>query len=160
MTLNLGNHMTIINGQFVNAEVERVVQAIKQYEPLIDVEWLPVGARINENGDPLPAFKIIYRDPTGPDFILFHVKDESEFNMSVLTRIIHNDQRNGAVQFSELEAFEEAQRLIKEQEFQDWLEEQADIVGHIAKSHLNTYKVSDSLTIKEGIPFNANRLKD
>lgn len=149
-----------VDGQFVNAEVERVVLAIKEYEPLIDVEWLPMGARINANGDPLPAFKLIYRDPNGPDFTLFHVKDESEFNIRVLHRIIANDQRNGAVQFSELEAFEKAQQLIKDQEFQDWLEEQQDIVEHIAKSHLNTYKVNDSLTIKEGIPFNANKLKD
>ena len=153
--MNLGNAHVIQDGVFVNADVQKVVMAIKDYEPLIDVEWLPVGARTNENGDSLPAFKVIYRDPNGPDFTLFHVKDESEFDIRVLHRIIVNDQRHGSVTLTEYEAFEEAQKLIKEQEFRDWLEEQQDKVEHILKSHLNTYVVDKNLTIKDGIPFNA-----
>lgn len=161
MHTNLGVGMLLIDGQFVNAQVERVVLAIKDYEPELDVEWLPPGKRRDENGDPLPAFKIFHRPVGQPPLLLFTVKDESEFDLRVLWRIIRNDQRTqGKETYDDIRAMEEAQRLVAKQEQLDKMEEAADIVAHVLKSHLNKYVVSPDLVIKEGIPFNAANLKD
>lgn len=148
---NLDAHHVVIDGQFVNADVERVVLAIKDYEPEIEVQWLPVGAR-DENQ---PAFKIVHNDPRNGPFTLMYVKDESEFDMRVLKRIIANDQRNGKVTLSEFEAWEEANKLIEKQKYLDQLEEANDIAAHVLRSPLNNYKVNEDLVIKDGIPFNA-----
>lgn len=151
----------VIDGQFVNAQVERVVLAINEYEPDIRVEWLPERARFDSNGEPLPAFKLVYAPPGQPEFIMFFVKSEDEFDMRVLQRIIVNDQRHGdKVTYDDIQAAEMAAKLIQKQEYQDWLEEQEDKVRHIIASPLHDYNVGDGLRIKHGIPFNANKLKD
>lgn len=152
--IRLENSHILVDGIFVNQKVHRVVQAIKEYEPRLDVEWIPQGRRQNENGDPLPAFKVIYNDPSSGPLILFFVKDEDEFDERVLARIIHNDQRNGSVTYSELEAWEAARKRLQHQEFLDALEEGNDIAWRVMRSPLNTYKVNDNLIIKDGIPHN------
>jgi hypothetical protein len=142
----------VVDGQFVNADVHRVVQAITDYEPELEVKWIPPGQR----GENEPAFSIWHNAPGNKPYILFYVQDESEFDMRQLQRIIYNDQRaTGAQSYSELEALETAQKLVQEQEWLDKMEEASDIAAHILKTPLNTYKVNDNLVIKSDIPFNA-----
>lgn len=145
----------IVDNQFVSEKVERVVLAIKEYEPLIDVEWIPFQKRSKD----VAAFKVIYHDPNGPPITLFTVKDESEFDERVLMLIIANDNRNGAPTLNDYEAWEEACKRVEKQKWLDQLEEMNDIAAHILKTPLNTYKVNNDLTIKSGIPFNANNVK-
>ena len=152
---HLGNSHVVIDGQFVSQRVSRIVEAIKDYEPNIDVQWVPPTARAEGQ----PAFKIVYTSPLAIE-TLFHVQTEDEFDERVLLRIIANDQRRGPVKLTELELFDQAQRLLAQQDWLDKMEEANDVAYHVLKTHLNTYKVSDELTIKDGIPFNANLLKD
>lgn len=152
----LENSHVLIDGQFVSANVERVVLAIKEYDPDLHVEWLPPAAR----QDGQAAFKVFYQPVGTEPYVLFYVKDESEFDNRVLQRIIANDQRRNPVDRGEYEAWEEAQRLIEHQKYLDEIEQANDIAAHVFRSHLNTYKVSDRLIIKEGIPFNAAPKKD
>lgn len=148
----------VVEGVFVNADVHRVVQAIKDYEPELDVRWIPPAQRTEQE----PAFAIIHDAPGNKPYVLFYVQSEAEFDMRVLQRIIYNDQRQtGQQQYSELEALETAQKLIQQQEWQDRMEEANDIAAHILRTPLNTYKVNDNFIIKDGIPFNAAKfLKD
>jgi hypothetical protein len=157
---DLGDGLVVIDGQFVSAKVERVVLAIEEYEPNIEVQWIPPEVRRRSGNPGLAAFKIVYHDPNGPDMILFHVKDEEDFDERVLQRIIANDQRNVNVTWDEYSAWEEAQRRVQEQEILDKLEEAADIAAHVLKSPLNDYRVNKDLRIKDGIPYNAAHLKD
>ncbi len=142
----------MVDGQLVSADIERVVLAIKDYEPELEVKWIPPQQRTPEE----PAFAIIHNAPGNKPYVLFYVQTEEEFDMRVLQRIIYNDQRKtGTQQYSELEAIEAAQKLLQKQEWLDRMEEANDIAAHILKTPLNTYKVNDNLIIKEGIPFNA-----
>lgn len=144
------------DGQFISQEVQRVVMAIKEYEPNLEVLWIPPDTRTEGQA----AFKIVYHRPDGRDETLFHVAHEKDFDMRVLYRIIHNDQRNGSVSLSEYEAWEKAAKLVQQQKFLDELEQATDIAYHVWRSPLNTYKVSDDLVIKDNIPHNAAHLKD
>ena len=92
--------------------------------------------------------------------MLFHVPTEEDFDERVLKRIIMNDNRLGIAKLSDYEAWEETNRLIEKQKYLDELEAAADMVAHIIKSPLNKYVVDKHLTIKDGIPFNANNLRD
>lgn len=149
--MDLGSNYSIIDGQLVSDKIERVVLAIKEYEPRIEVRWLPDRGRHPNQ----PAFKIIYHDDDGDEFILFHVMTEEEFDARVLQRIMANDQRNGQHTLNEFEAWEQAQQAVARQQQLDEFEATADIVAHVLKSSKNTYKINDNLIIKEGIPFNA-----
>ncbi len=152
------NGYTIEGGQLISDRVQRIVTAIHEYgEGEIEVQWIPDRQSAAEG---LPQFKIVHHQPDGFDFTLMHVKNEEEFDERVLMRIIQNDQRNGQVSMDEYEAWEKTQKLIERQVYLDMMEEARDVAAHVFESPLNTYKVNKDMTIKEGVPFNANKLND
>ena len=150
------NGHIMVDGELVSAEITRVIRAMKDYCDEIDVQWIPPRAR--KKGD--SAFAVIHNPPYQPPYVLFYVPKEEDFDDRQLARLIANDQRNGEKTWDEYTAWEEAQKLMGKQDYLDMLEEANDIAQHILKTKLNTYKVNDQLTIKDGIPFNANDLKD
>lgn len=152
------NGHIMVDGRLVSAKHERLVLAIKDYEPELDVMWIPPEKRSEGEA----AFAIIHSAPGNKPYILFYVLTDEEFDERVLQRIIYNDQRrSGEQQYTELEAWEIAQKAVQKQEWLDRMEEANDIAAHILRTPLNTYKVNDNLVIKEGIPFNAAKfLKD
>lgn len=152
--VDLRNAHILVGDNFVSADIERHVQAIKDYEPEIDVRWVPPAAR--EPG--VAAFKIVHCPPDGQEFTLFHVNTEEEFDARVLQRIIANDQRNGKASLSEYEAWEAAQQLIAKRKYLDDMEEARDIARHVIGTKLNTYRVNKDIVIKDGIPFNAKNI--
>lgn len=150
--MDLGNSHVMIDGQFVSARIERLVLAIKDYEPDIDVKWTPPGAR--EQG--MAAYKIIYAPVGQSPFTLFHVASDEDFDERILMKIIANDQRNGQkATMSDLEAWEATQKLMAKQDYLDRMEEAQDIAKHVVGSPLNTYRVNNNLVIKGNMPFNA-----
>lgn len=149
--MDLGNSHIMVDGQFVSAKVERVVLAIKDYEPRLEVRWVPPGARKEGQA----AFQVVYKEDGLPEYTLFYVQKDEDFDERVLQRIIVNDQRNGAVKWDEFAAWEKSNELVAQQEYLDKMEEANDIAAHILRTNLNTYRVSDDLVIKDGIPFNA-----
>lgn len=157
-----GSEHILVGDHFVNGRVERIVQAIKDYDRDIHVDFLPVGAReVAEKGGKivqLPAFKIVYRPMGQPEFVLFHVKDEESFDERVLMRIIHNDNRNGQQTWNEFQALEDAQRRVQQVAQQDQMEEMHEMARAIIRTPLNKYRVNKDLIIKDGIPFNAKGL--
>ena len=155
------DRMIVVGDHFVSEKIERIVLAIKDYEPCLEVKWLPPGERrVAGQDELLPAFEIVYHAENGQDQTLFYIKDEGDFDERVLQRIIINDQRKSSTTWTELSAWEETQKRIAKQAYLDELEEAEDLAKHILATHLNTYKVTPGLVIKDGIPFNAAHLKD
>lgn len=135
----------VVDGQFVSERVSQVVQAIKDYSPDIDVEWVPFSARRPGQA----AFKIIHKPLGGIPYTIFHVKDESEFDARVLKRIIMGDQRNGEASIGEIEASEEAAKRVAHQRWLDGLEEQHEMAHAVMKSNKSTYKLRKDLIISD-----------
>lgn len=154
VTPKLANAHVMQGGHLVSGEISRIIEAIRQYEPELDVEWVPPAARREGQA----AFAIVHRPRGGEDYVLFYVKDEADFDERVLRRIIYNDQRSGKQVYNEFAAAERARELVQQQKHADELEAAADVAAHILKSHKNTYKVSDDLIIKDGIPFNIAKI--
>jgi len=134
-----------VDGQLVSEKVHRIVQAIKDYEPELDVQWVPPAARREGQA----AFAVIHRPVGKADYILFYVQDEAEFDERVLYKIIYNDQRNGKTTITELEAFEEAQKLLKRQAYLDALEEAHDMARFVLKSPLHKINMGNGLVIND-----------
>ena len=145
---------TVIDGQFVSQRVSQVVEAIREYDPCIEVQWVPVSVR--EEGQ--AAFRLIYNPPNDVPYVMWHVKTEEEFDHRVLQKIMVNDQKNGQHSYDEFEAAMNAKERIAKQAWLDSLEEQHELAASILKSRKSSYKVNDDLIIKDGIPFNAARL--
>jgi hypothetical protein len=143
----------VLDGHFVSERVSQVVEAIRQYSPEIEVQWIPPEAR-----DPFTAaFRIMHNPPGGKPYVIFHVKTEDEFDARVLKRIIMGDQRNGKITLSEVEAAEQAAKMVAMQRAHDEMLEDIDKMYHVLKSPLNTYKLDKDTTFKDGIPFNTKK---
>jgi hypothetical protein len=135
-----------IDGSLVSAKISRVVEAIRDYDPSIDVEWVPHGAR----GPRDAAFRLVHRPMGGKPYIMFYVQTEEEFDERVLKRIYANDQaKGGGTTLSEFEAHSKAQRELERRKNEDSVAEANDIAWHVFKSKLNTYRVSKGHVVKE-----------
>lgn len=133
------------DGTFVSERVQNVVEAIREYDENIEVQYIPVRARVGNE----PAFRLVHNIPGGEPYVMFHVKDESEFDARVLKKIIMNDQAKNKTHVSEYDAWEETKRRIFNQQFKDRLEEANDIAFHVLRSPLNTYRVDKNTVIKD-----------
>jgi hypothetical protein len=140
-----------VDGQLVSEKISRVVQSIKEYEPELDVQWIPPGDRSEGEA----AFAIIHRPVGNAEYVMFYVQDEKDFDERVLYRIIVNDQRNGKKSLSELEAWEASQKLIAEQEYRDKLEEAHDMARFVLRSPKHKIKINKDLVIND---FGGGRL--
>lgn len=158
LDLSVHNSHKMVEGQFVSTKVSQVVEAIRDiYKDEIQVAWVPPAQR--NPGE--AAYAIIHTPNNLQEMILFYVQNDEDFDERVLMRILANDQdRNGQVKYSELEAFELTQRAVAKQKLIDEMEMQTDIAAHALASPLHTYKVNENLVIKEGIPHNAAHLDE
>lgn len=153
-TPDLHNAHKFVDGRLISVKIQRVVDAIRDYEPELDVKWIPPEARTNRQLD--PAFCVVHNPVGRPSYIMFYVREE-DFDERVLYRIIYNDQRNGKQNYDEFSAWEETQKRLQHQEYLDKLEEAQDIMEHALKTKLNTYRINPDLVIQDGIPFNVAR---
>jgi hypothetical protein len=141
----LDNRYEYRDGQLVSQRVAQVIQAIHEYCPDIEVQWVPQSQR-DEN---TAAFRIIHNPPGGSPYVIFHVKDEADFHAGVLKRIIEGDQRHGKASIQAFEAAEAAAKAVARQRYMDQVEEANEIAASIFASNKSTYKVSKDLVVKD-----------
>lgn len=144
-------HVVVEDSSFVPEKIVQVIQAIRDYNHELDVEWIPPRAR--KPGE--AAFRIIHKPLGKEPYTIFHVKTEDEFDTRVLMRIIHGDASvNGRPRYSELEAAEEAAKRVAHQTWLDELEEKSEMAHALMKSNKTVYKFSDDLIFHEDKPGN------
>ena len=142
----------MVGKHLISAKTINVIEAIRNYEPTLEVEWVPPEARTHEHQ---PHFAIKHCPPGQPPYVLMYVQNEEEFDNRVLQRIIVNDQRNVDKTWDQFSAWEEANRRVQEQEWRDKMEAANDIAYHVLRSKKNSYRIDKDTVIKDGIPFNA-----
>lgn len=123
------------DGHFISERVSRLVEIIRERWPVVDVKWIPPELR----GVYDDAFLIVENLPDGRTVPIFRVKNEQEFDGSVLERLIQSDNANGNVH-NAIEAQNEAVRLIQKKLEKEQREEAHDLAGSILKSPLHTYR--------------------
>jgi hypothetical protein len=148
-------HVIVEDSSFVPEKIVQVIEAIRQYNHELDVEWIPPRAR--KPGE--AAFRIMHKPLGKEPYVIFHVKTEDEFDARVLKRIIHGDASvNGMPRYSELEAAEEAAKRVAHQQWLDELEEKNEMAHALLKTDKTVYKFNDDLIFHADKP--GNRAKD
>lgn len=144
-------HVVVDDTSFVPEKIVQVIQAIRDYNHELDVEWIP--PRNRKPGE--AAFRIMHKPLGKEPYTIFHVKTEEEFDTRVLMRIIHGDASvNGRPHYSELEAAEEAAKRVAHQIWLDQIEEKNEMAHALLKSDKSVYKFNDDLIFREGTPGN------
>jgi hypothetical protein len=123
------------NGMFINAKISRVVELIREYDPRLDVMWIPP----NQRGASDPAFAIVERLGDGRTVVAFYVQSEQEFDERVLERIILGDNTKHDVQ-ARVEAQNLAVRAVAEAKRREEVAAFADFARSVITSRKHTYK--------------------
>lgn len=124
------------DGSFISAKVSRMVELIRDYDHNVDVRWI----RPNERAHDDPAFALVGRQPDGREYVIFYVKDESEFDERVLSRLIQMDASKNGNMLSEMDAHNAAVRAAQQKLYKEQLEDSKDLAYHILKSKKHKYK--------------------
>lgn len=146
--MSLDNRYEYRDGQFVSQRVAQVVQAIKEYAPEIEVQWIPQAQRPKDTA----AFRLLHHPQGGEPYVIFHVKTEEEFDARVLKRLMLGDQRNGALNIGEIEATEAAAAAVAKQRWLDEMQEANEMAAAVLRSGKETYKINDDLIIHQSKP--------
>lgn len=132
-----GDHV-VVDGQIVERDALRVVEAIKDYDPNIEVLCLDPARAEGLSEEPFVIAEMCRDGVLRPIFRCW------ELNDNVLMRL----QLADGSKFSALKTVEESEAAFKrenEQRYQEWREEAKDVVKHIAGMK-SKYTVRDSKT--------------
>lgn len=122
------------DGRWINERVSRIVEIIRDYDPNLEVCWIPPDKR--EPGD--AAFAIVETGPSGLRTVAFYVQTEAEFDERILARVFAGDTTKNDV-YGNLEAQNAAVEAIKLKRQMEAWEEEKDHMRHVLKSPLNKY---------------------
>lgn len=106
------------DGSWVSQKVSRIIELIHEYDPNLEVRWIPPAARTRGEA----AFAIVELTPQGPR-TAFLVQDESDFDERILARIYNADTRVHGNVMPRLADMERAQREYKQKVYQEELAE-------------------------------------
>jgi hypothetical protein len=124
------------DGTWVNSRVARVIEAIQDYDPELEVRWLPR----NERFIGCDVFQIVDKRINR---VAFSVKDEASMDESVLAKIFKADvakAKNGPLTIlEELDQENAARKIMIAKRQMDEEEDRQDKVSSILRSPLNAY---------------------
>lgn len=124
------------DGTWINSQVARTIEAIQDYDPMLEVKWLPRDKRI----DGADVFQIVDKRINR---VAFTVKDEASMNESVLARIFKADvakAKNGPLTIlEEIDQENAAHKVMEAKKKYDEDMERQDVATSILKSPLNAY---------------------
>jgi hypothetical protein len=126
------------DGSFVSEKISRIVELIREYDPKLDVRWVPPAARTRGED----AFQVVELCKDGVWRTAFTVKTEDEFNELVLARIYDADQRKHGNVMARLEAMQKAQDALKRKRWEDEMEQAGDMAQFLIKTPFHRVQLS------------------
>ena len=115
------------SGRVLSAEASRIAQVIRDYEPTLELAWIPPENR--ELNEQYP-YAVIHRPENAPPYVVMRIR-ETELDHRIIAKLWSADGKNGNV-LSNIEAEEAARRAIellkKEEEMEEAREKAAWMV--------------------------------
>lgn len=123
------------DGSFISARVSRIVELIREYDPNLEIKWIPEKMRRPDE----PAFMITERLRDGREVVAFYVQSEEDFNESVLARIYAGDNARNDVQ-ARVDAQNAAVNRVREARAREEREQYYDLMGSMIRTKKHTYR--------------------
>lgn len=124
------------DGQFVSEDHKRIAEIIHDYDPALQLAWIPPAARgVEDDGK---EFAVIHTQEGRPSYFVFFLSKD-EVDHRVLTRLWEADNKDKNV-LTALEAQNAAIEAIRMKQNMDDLEDKKELVGSIIKSPKSKYK--------------------
>lgn len=122
----------VADGQWVNADFERLARMVQDYDETLELCWIPPAARTRDDKEPYAI-----RD-TRTNSIVFFIK-ETDSPPEVIQRLFTSDNKHGNV-LQRIEAAEDAKRAWEMKQREDEMEEAAHLAFFFKQSPLHTIK--------------------
>lgn len=113
------------DGKFHSAKMERLSELIEEYDPYLELRWIPTDKRTEKDG---PPFCIVHNPPPSSGsrpYILFYVSETDE-PTEILGRIYGGDNWHGSV-LARMEYRDAALKALKKKEQKEHNMEAADM---------------------------------
>ena len=130
------------DGQWVNEHFERLASIIKDYDPLLELQWIPPGQR-TEEADRKNPYRIV-DTRHNPPYVVMHA-NESESAESILARLWGADNYNTNV-LERLDAHNAAREAFQMKERMDEAELKQDFAAFLIGTKKNFIDVTHPLT--------------
>lgn len=124
-------------GHFINAMHQRVAEIMHDYDPDLQLVWIPDAERTEPHEREFP-FAILHSPPGRQPYVVRHVR-ESEVNERLLAWLWSNDAERSNP-FATLEKIEDAKRAMELHAAQEARDEAQEIGAAILRSPLHTYR--------------------
>src|SRR5690606_41549331 len=101
-----------------------IAEIIQDYNPELSLMWIPPANRTDEDTKP---YVVVHTQADGQQYPIFYLT-EDELDHRVLGRIFAADMKkhNPNNVMAEIEAYENAQKILEAKEYEDKMAEKAD----------------------------------
>lgn len=125
------------NGAVINEDQRRIAQILHDYNPELEVRYIPPAMRTEGDTEP---FCIIHNDSrNGNSYVVMYVSEE-DFNHTVLAKIFMADQhRQDKNILSQIDATNAAIELLQQKRWEEKREEMRDFAFTVLRSPLHTF---------------------
>lgn len=139
------NLVRLADNSVIPERVARIIDIIEErWQGRVQVNWIPKqDVRAEDN-----QFCLVEVLPDGREYPIFWVKDESEFDGSVLERLIAADNSEGNV-LDRLQAKNAAVREIEKSLAREQMAEAHDMASSAFRSPLNWYRLGKGRVIRD-----------
>lgn len=122
----------VADGQWVSEKFERLASLIQDYDPNLQLMWIPPDKRTREDKEPFVVMD------TRINQIVLYAKEQDEPHL-ILARLWGIDNKHHDV-LDKLEIQERAKKALEMKEWMDAKEEAADLAYFFKQSPLHTIK--------------------
>lgn len=120
------------DGTFISEKHARIAEIIKDYEPTLELAWIPPDKR-NPGDKP---FAVIHRPLGGQPYIVCYADEADE---RLLGRVFSMDQAAGNP-LAAMDAHNAAIKAVELKKQQEEMDEAHDLAASVLRSPLNVYK--------------------
>jgi hypothetical protein len=123
-------------GYWVDERHARIAELVKEYNPNLDLVWIPPENRIKNSNE--APYAVRHTTPDGKSYIVFHIQ-QGELDHRVLAKIYAGDTTKHDV-LEELEMEEKAKEIIRLKELEDAAADRRDFIKTVAASPLHRFR--------------------
>lgn len=126
------------DGHWINENHARIAELINEYDPTLDLVWIPPEHRVKNSNEAPYAVRHTPSDKNKAPYIIFFI-NEDELDQRVLARLYRGDLNKNDVG-GMIEAEEKAYWNLKNKILKERAEERQDIIATIVGSNKHSFK--------------------
>lgn len=135
----IGNvYVPTADNRFISTEMANLVEIIRDYDPNLDLRWIPPEKRFEGE---LDKPYVVVETRQGKDFpVTYLTEEEIKKTEWMIASLFQWDAQRSGSRLDDLDARNAARKVLEMKKHAEELEEQADFAASVIKSPLHTYR--------------------